>query len=89
MTQAQLIDVIFRFQEDIFGAVSPILQKIGRIVLVGVLLNQNWNHTLVTLKSSIKRYEYYAGTLCVFPLITNVPEFQCSDLIVELDRLFE
>jgi len=32
-------------------------------LLVSVLLNQNGNHFLVTLKRSIKRYEYYADTL--------------------------
>ena len=61
--RCKLIDVIFRFQEDIFGAVFPILQKIGRIILVGILLNQNGNHILVTLKRSIKWYEYYADAL--------------------------
>ena len=42
------------------------------------------SHPWSTLKRSIKRYEYYADTLDVFPLITNEPEFQCCDLIVEL-----
>ena len=35
--------VIFRLHKDIFGAVFPILQKIGRTdISVGVLLNQKW-----------------------------------------------
>ena len=62
--RCKLIDVIFRFQKDIFGAVFPFLQKIGRTdILVSVLLNQNGNHFLVTLKRSIKWYEYYADAL--------------------------
>ena len=48
-------------------------------------LNQNGNHFLVTLKRSIKWYEYYADTLGVFPLITNEPEFQAA-MILELAR---
>ena len=32
-------------------------------MLIGILLNQNGNHFLVTLKRSTKRYEYYADTL--------------------------
>ena len=47
----KLIDVIFRFQEDIFGSIFPILQKIGRIILVLVLLNQNGNHFLVDFRN--------------------------------------
>ena len=30
-----------------------------RIILVGVLLNQNANYILLTFKSTIKGYEYY------------------------------
>ena len=40
--------------------VFPILQKIGRIVLVGILLNQDGNHISIILKRPIKRNEYYA-----------------------------
>ena len=62
--RCKFFDVIFRFQEDIFSAVFPFLQKIGRIeidrpffcIKTGML-------PPLIFKRSIKRYEYYPHTL--------------------------